>query len=132
MSIKPKTLNKGDIEAQLRAHGLSRRDAVLVLDFILAEVSAALARGEDVEFALGKLKLAPHRHRTQEGKFLGKTRTIYRQRNTVVHEMNEKGDRLLNPPPPKPRLALPPKPWEKPEEKKINLHDAEIKEGGSA
>jgi hypothetical protein len=62
--------------------------------------------------SFGKLKLVPHHHRAQEGEFLGKKRTIYRRRSTVVHEMDENGNRLLHPPPPKPkpRVVLPSSP----------------------
>ena len=92
---------------------LSRRKATEIVNIVLERMIAALKRDHEVEFPLGKLKLVPHHHRMQEGKFLGRKRTIYRRRWTVVHEMDEKGNRLLNPPPPKPkrRVVLPPYPF---------------------
>jgi hypothetical protein len=55
------TLNKGYIARKLRERGLSRRRSVQLVDFILDEVSAALACGEDVEFPFGSLQRAHHR-----------------------------------------------------------------------
>jgi hypothetical protein len=80
-----------------------------------------LLQDGEVEFPLGRLKVVPHQHRRQEGVFLGRKRTIYRRRHTIVHELDDAGDKLLNPPPqPKrARLVLPPKPWEKEEEKPL-------------
>lgn len=79
-------MNKGDIVEKLRERGLSRRRAVLILDFVLEEVSAALKRGEPVEFAFGFLRRVRHAHRQQEGRFLNRNATIYRKPYTVVFE----------------------------------------------
>ena len=121
---KALSVGRAYLVEKLHAKGFPRRMATHLVNVILDSMREGLRDDHEVEFPLGKLKLLPHRHRTQEGKFLGKKRTIYRRRSTVVHEMDEKGKRLLNPslPKPKRRIVLPPKPWEKPEEKKINLH----------
>jgi len=44
--------------AQLKKRGLSRRRSLRVLNFIFEEIRRALAQGEEVEFAGGKLKQA--------------------------------------------------------------------------
>jgi nucleoid DNA-binding protein len=113
-----RSMGRADLEQRLRDKGFSKREAKRALNGILEAMIQALQRGEEVEFPLGKLKREYHRHRQQEGRFLGRKATIYRRRSTVVHEMDEKGKRLLNPRP-KPRLTLPPKPGEKVEEKTI-------------
>jgi nucleoid DNA-binding protein len=115
-----RSMGRDDLEQRLRDKGFSKREARRAVNGILEGMIQALQRGEEVEFPLGKLKREPHRHRQQEGKFLGRMATIYRRRSTVVHEMDEKGHKLLNPRP-KPRLTLPPKPWIKTEEKKSQL-----------
>lgn len=79
-------MNKGDILEKLRERGLSRRRAVHILDSVLEEVSAALKRGESVEFAHGTLKRVRHAHRQQQGRFLNRNATIYRKPYTVVFE----------------------------------------------
>lgn len=79
-------MNKGDIVEKLRERGLSRRRAVLILDFVLDEVCAALKRGESVEFANGSLKRVRHAHRQQQGRFLNRNATIYRKPYTVAFE----------------------------------------------
>ena len=76
-------------------------------------MSAALARGEDVEFPFGKLERVPHKHPKQEGHFLDKVRTIYKKPFTVVHATDVAGEKLLKPkpaPPPKAKLVPPPRP----------------------
>ncbi len=55
------TLNKGYIVRKLRERGLSRRRSVQLVNFILDEVSAALACSEDVKFPFGSLQRAHHR-----------------------------------------------------------------------
>ncbi|MGC1424893.1 MAG: HU family DNA-binding protein [Terracidiphilus sp.] len=49
---------------------LSRRKATEIVNVILERMIAALKRDHEVEFPLGKLKVVPHHHRMQEGKFL--------------------------------------------------------------
>lgn len=112
---KALSVGRAYLVEKLHAKGFPRRMATHLVNVILDSMREGLRDDHEVEFPLGKLKLLPHRHRTQEGKFLGKKRTIYRRRSTVVHEMDEKGKRLLNPslPKPKRRIVLPPKPWEK-------------------
>jgi nucleoid DNA-binding protein len=114
---QPRSMGRADLEKRLRDKGFSKREAKRAVNSIFEGMIEALQRSEEVEFPLGKLKRESHRHRQQEGKFLGRMATIYRRRSTVVHEMDEKGHKLLNPRP-KPRLTLPPKPWIKTEEKK--------------
>jgi hypothetical protein len=95
MERKGNTLNKGYIVLKLRERGLSRRRSVQLLDFILDEVAAALARGEDVEFPSGSLKRVHHPHKQKEGWFLDKITTIYRKPYTVALEVDAEGEMLL-------------------------------------
>lgn len=53
---------------KLREVGLSRREAVRILDSVLGEMTAALKRGESVEFAFGSLKRVRHTHKQQQGR----------------------------------------------------------------
>jgi nucleoid DNA-binding protein len=88
-------MNKGDIVEKLRERGLSRRNAVRILNLILDEVSAALGRGEAVEFAFGSLKRVRHAHKQQQGRFLNRKTTIYRKPFTVLLEVDAAGEELL-------------------------------------
>ena len=54
-SKKPQSVGREYLEKRLRKQGLSRRRSVKILDAIFGEMSAALARGEQVEFPYGKL-----------------------------------------------------------------------------
>ena len=63
---------------------MSRRRSVQLLNFILDEIAAALARGEDVESPIGLLKRVRHPHKERDGWFLGKITTIYKKPYTVV------------------------------------------------
>jgi nucleoid DNA-binding protein len=90
MESKEKSLNKGYIVRRLRERGLSRRRSVHILNFILDEVAAALARGEDVEFPFGSLKRVHHPHKRKEGWFLNKITTIYKKPYTVALEVDAK------------------------------------------
>jgi nucleoid DNA-binding protein len=111
MGCQTGAMNKGDIVKKLRKRGLSRRDAVRILDAVLDEVAAALSRGEDVEFAFGSLKRVRHAHRQQQGLFLNRTTTIYKKPCTVVLEVDADGEKLLNMTKKKHgRLKLPPRP----------------------
>jgi hypothetical protein len=78
------TLNKGYIVRKLRERGLSRRQSVELLNFILDEVAAALARGEDVESPFGSLKRTHHPHKKKDGWFLDRITTIYKKLYTVA------------------------------------------------
>ena len=84
-------MNKRDIVKELRKRGLSRRDAVRILNSILEAVPAALKRGESVEFAVGALKRVRHAHRQQQGRFLNRETTIYGKPYTVILEVNPAG-----------------------------------------
>jgi hypothetical protein len=96
MESKPKSLGRAYLVGKLRELGLSRRDAVRILNFVLNEMAQALRRRELVEFPLGVLLRVPHFHGKKRGKFLGKTRTIYRSRYTVTHGLSDEGYKLLN------------------------------------
>ena len=64
MNRKPRNLGRTYLIGKLRERGLSRRGAKQVLNFILEEMKAALARNEPVEFPLGWLmrekEISPH------------------------------------------------------------------------
>lgn len=90
------TLNKGYIVGKLRERGLSRRRSVQLLNSILDEVAAALARGEDVEFPFGSLQRVHHPHKETKGWFLGRITTIYKKPHTVALEVDVEGDELLD------------------------------------
>jgi nucleoid DNA-binding protein len=91
MESKGNILNKGYVVRKLQERGLSRRRSVQVLNFILDEVAAALARGEDMEFPFGSLKRAHHPRKMKVGWFLGKITTIYKKPYTVLLEVGSKG-----------------------------------------
>lgn len=118
-----RSFGRAHLQSQLQRSGLSRRKALQVLNAVFEAMGKGLRQDGEVEFPLGKLKVVPHHHREQEGIFLGRKRVIYRRRYTIVHELDEIGDELLNsPPPPQPKrtlLALPPKPWKKEEQKPV-------------
>jgi hypothetical protein len=90
------TLNKGYIVRKLRERGVSRRRAVRLLNSILDEVAAALARGEDVEFPFGSLQRVHHPHKKTDGWFLCRNTTIYKKPYTVALEVDAEGEELLN------------------------------------
>ena len=64
MDRKPRNLGRAYLIVQLQQLGLSRRQAKRILNFIFAEMKAALARNEAVEFPFGWLqrsyKISPH------------------------------------------------------------------------
>ena len=110
-----KILGRAYLVKKLQERGFPRRQALQALNDVIDAMKEGLRLSEDVEFPLGKLKRVRHRHRKQEGNFLGRKRTIYGRSWTVKHEMDEAGDKRLNP---RPKLVvLPPKPWLK---RKIN------------
>ena len=96
MEGKPKSLGRAYLVGKLRKPGLSRRDSVRILNRVINEMTQALRRGEEMEFPFGTLQRVRHFHRKQRGKFLGKTKTIYRRRYTVTHRVDEEGYKLLN------------------------------------
>ena len=90
------TLNKGYIIRKLCERGLSRRRSVQILNSILDEVAAALARGEEVEFPFGSLQRVHHSHKKMDGWFLGRITTIYKKPYTVALEVDAEGEALVN------------------------------------
>jgi hypothetical protein len=95
MESEGEILNKGYIVRKLRERGLSRRRSVQLLNFILGEAAAALARGEEMEFPFGSLKRVHHPHKKQQGRFLDKITTIYKKPYTVALEVDAEGEMLL-------------------------------------
>ena len=89
-------MNKGSIVRMLQDRGLSRRRSVQLLNFILDEVVAALARGEGVEFPFGSLQRVHHPHKKKDGWFLGRITTIYKKPYTVALEVDAESEKLLN------------------------------------
>lgn len=98
------------LQAQLLKRGFSRRRSLRVLNFIFREMSAALARGEEVEFPFGKLKIVRYKHGKTQGKFVNGITTIYKNPFTVVHVMDARGEKRLQPKPKRRKVILPPKP----------------------
>jgi nucleoid DNA-binding protein len=96
MEGKENTMNKGYIVRKLCERGLSRRQSVQILNSILDEVAAALARGEDVEFPFGSLQRVHHPHKKTDGWFLGRNKTIYKKPYTVALEVDAESEKLLN------------------------------------
>jgi len=74
---------------------LSRRWSVQLLNFILDEVAAALARGEDVEFPFGSLQKVHHPHKKKQGGFLGRITIIYKKPYTVALEVDAESEERL-------------------------------------
>jgi len=62
---------------------------------ILDRLIHALKRGEEVEFPFGSLRKVRHPRKKQRGWFLYKITTIYKKPYTVVHEVNDAGEKLL-------------------------------------
>ena len=56
MDRKPRNLGRAYLIAEVRRRGLSRRGAKRILNFLLEEMSRALARNEAVEFPFGWLE----------------------------------------------------------------------------
>ena len=102
MKSKGKNLGgRGYLVSKLRERGLSRRQAVRILNFILKEMKKTLRRGWEVEFPLGK-QVRARRHFSKEWDSVDDW-PADRQRYTVSWELDEAGDRLLNPERQKPR-----------------------------
>jgi hypothetical protein len=85
---------RGYLVSKLRERGLSRRQAVRILDAVFAEMKKTLRRGGSVEFPFGKL-VRVRRHFSKEWDSVD-DRPAGRQRYTVAWELNEAGERLLN------------------------------------
>jgi nucleoid DNA-binding protein len=114
---KPRNLGRAHLGKQLQERGksfrkpISRRKAVDILDEIFDQMKQALARGEEVPFPFGKLKMKRHKHREKRGWFLNQITTIYKKPFTVTHAMDAKGMKLLEPKPQGGKVVIPPKPW---------------------
>ena len=96
-TMKSKSKNLGGrayLVSKLRERGLSRRQAVRILNAIFAEMKKALRRGYAVEFPLGKLKRV-RRHFSKEWDCIDDW-PANRQPYTVEWELDEAGERLLN------------------------------------
>jgi len=96
MESKPKNLGRAYLIDKLRERGLSRRNSVRILNFVLDEMTQALRRGEKVEFPFGTLLRVRHQHAKKRGWFLEKIITIYKKPYSVKHELDEKGYKLLS------------------------------------
>jgi nucleoid DNA-binding protein len=89
MGIKGKNLGgRAYLVGKLMERGLSRRDAVRILNVIFREMGRALRRGEDMEFPFGRLKRVRLGRRKQRGRFLNRIKTIYQKPLTVVHTID--------------------------------------------
>ncbi len=88
-----KSIGRAYLVKKLRGCGLSRRRAVRILNFVFAEMKKALRRGQEVEFALGKLAriwrwpVEPPRVKS----------SARRQSYKVEWRLDEAEDQLLNP-----------------------------------
>jgi nucleoid DNA-binding protein len=80
---------------ELGKHGLSRRQAVQVINAAFAEMGRALARGQRVVFPFGHLERVRHKHPRVEGRFLNRMTAQYKNPYTVQHVVNRQGERLL-------------------------------------
>ena len=95
MESKPKNLGRAYLVGKLQAQGLSRRQSVLVVNIILERIIRALRRGWEVEFPLGKL-MRVKRHFSKLWDAIDDW-PANRDPHTIVHELDEAGDRELHP-----------------------------------
>src|SRR5271169_4786491 len=75
---------------KLREHGMSRRQALRILNVVFREMGEALKRGEDLEFPFGYLKAIKKLSKRWEAIGDEPMRPY-----TVEHELDEEGWRLL-------------------------------------
>jgi hypothetical protein len=94
MESKPKNLGRAYLVGKLQARGLSRRRSVLIVNVILSRMIDALKRGREVEFPFGKLKRVK-RHFSKRWDAIGDW-PANRDPYTIVHEVDEAGDRELH------------------------------------
>lgn len=80
---------------KLREIGLSRHDAIRILDGVLEAMKEALKRGEAVEFPFGQLVQRRLWH--QDGEVVIEGRRAKRRAHTVVLRLNDAGEQFLNP-----------------------------------
>ena len=94
MESKPKNLGRAYLVGKLQAQGLSRRQSVLIVNVILERIIRGLKRGCEVEFPLGKLK----RVKRHFGRLWDAIDDwpANRDSDTIVHELDEAGDRELH------------------------------------
>jgi len=95
MENKPKNLGWAYLVGKLQARGLSRRQSVLIVNVILERMIPALKRGWEVEFPFGKLKRVK-RHFSKLWDAIDDW-PANRDPHTIVHELDEAGDRELHP-----------------------------------
>lgn len=96
MEGKGQNLGREFLVYKLRERGLSRRDALRILNFVFREMSKALARDEEVEFPFGKLNVVQRSF----GAYWESMRDTpaHLDLYTVEFELDGAGDRLLNGP----------------------------------
>lgn len=87
---KSKSKGRAYLVKELQRRGVSRRQAVKILDLVFSEVSQALKRGEEVEFPFGRL-------RRVRSRLVNKNWVRDRRGYTVDLELDEAGERLLSP-----------------------------------
>jgi hypothetical protein len=95
MESKSHNLGRAYLVGKLRAQGLSRRQSVLIVNVILERMIRALKRGWEVEFPFGKLKRVK-RHFSKLWDAIDDW-PANRHPHTIVHELDEAGDRELHP-----------------------------------
>jgi hypothetical protein len=95
MESKTRNLGRAYLVGKLQARGLSRRRSVLIVNVILERMIHALKRGWEMEFPLGRLK----RVKRHFSKLWDAIDDWPANRNpyTIVHEVDEAGDRVLHP-----------------------------------
>jgi hypothetical protein len=94
MDHKPRNLGRAFLVEELRKRGLSKRQAVRIVNFIFAEMKKALRRGRDVQFPFGTLKRVK-RHFNEWWDFI-EDHPANKDPYTVEHELDEEGERQLN------------------------------------
>ena len=95
MESKTRNLGRAYLVGKLQARGLSRRRSVLIVNVILSRMIHALKRGREVEFPFGKLKRVK-RHFSKWWDAIDDW-PANRDSYTIVHEVDEAGDRELHP-----------------------------------
>jgi len=95
MESKTKNLGRAYLIGKLQARGLSRRQSVLIVNGMLEQMIRALRRGWEVEFPFGKLKRVK-RHFSNSWDSIDDW-PANRDPYTIVHELDEAGDRELHP-----------------------------------
>ena len=91
MDRKPRNLGRAYLIAEVRRRGLSRRGAKRILNFLLEEMSRALARNEAVEFPFGWLERIQKESPRYEGMFADEPMQPYK----VRHFTDKEGVALL-------------------------------------